>query len=101
MENHWATVVVALTFCCFIQLQYAFCGERRDELSRAHETLWDHTVSIYRETLSYQKYMVTAALVTVIVIFGTYLYFHFKENEGEVQRDTAFLRYLTQRAIEQ
>jgi len=99
MENHWATVVVALTVCCFIQ--YAFCGEQRDELSRAHETLWDHTVSIYRETLSHQFYMAAVALATVIVIFVTYLYFHFKENEGEVQRDMAFIQYATQRAIKQ
>lgn len=49
--------------------------------ARESTTLWEAYKSIYQDTLSYHKFMMSIALLTVIAIITIILFFRMKEKE--------------------
>jgi len=87
--------LVIVLICYF---QYAFCGNEEVSSRRALggeqckgndcNRLWNFIKHIYRETLSYQKYVLTIGLATVIVLFAIFRCFLKAERELNAQRST-------------
>lgn len=87
--------LVIVLICYF---QYAFCGNEHVSSRRALggeqckgndcNRLWNFIKHIYRETLSYQKYVLTIGLATVIVLFVIFRCFLKAERELNAQRST-------------
>lgn len=88
--------LVIVLICYF---QYAFCGNEDVSSRRALggeqckgndcNRLWNSIKYIYRETLSYQKYVLTIGLATVTVLFAIFRCFLKAERELNAQRSTA------------
>ena len=60
--------------------------------ARESSTLWDAYKGIYQDTLSYHKFMMTIALLTVIAIITIILFFRMKEKEIEAKEKETMSR---------